>query len=1019
MMDRRPLASPPKPRRPRRGRRISLAVTVVALPIAALALPQSARGEAAEKDALPGYTHDVFGGPDQARFRPAFKVAQEPSGHLWIGTGADIFRHDGETAALALPSRPGVENFILLSEADGSIWISQARGLSGRLLRIRRGRMTIFGLGAPTPGSPAPLVYSMWRRRDGGLILGLYFGGLLRMGADGVVRPWGIAAGLPPKARVTAFAEDGARLLIATKAGVYWTTDGRRFAQVTGTRDAMALFVRPDGTILAGGEDGVQRLIPDRRGYRAVETGWRVRNITSFVEPRPGELWIATDDNGLSVLRDGGLQRVSQADGLSSNVVRALTSDLEGNIWAATSGGVDRFSPSPFRPVSPAPPPGKAILAIVSDGERRRWIGDAANDISVQSDKATVPFRVASVTGKVGQLARRDPGVWFATDSGFAGVAGGPDSWQRRACHAEADAILPFGADALLVACRGDGLMLVRRGGAAPWHAQGSPRDFAFVRAMAQTDRGDIWIADYDSGLWRLGPGRRPQRIGAAEGLARLAGPPSNVAALFASGDRLIVAGPNALAIWDGTHFVEFPLPEGTCLGDVSAVMANAAGDLWLGGRIGLARLRGFLADPAASVRRGCDQFGDRTGFPDLAVPRFAAPTMLLSGDRPIFVTRRGLVTYATPPAGSAAAPQIILSRPIVDGREAARFVLDPGVGTIQWSMHLLSFRVPPRAMLRYRVAGHEQGWHVATQNMSAIYTGLAPGRYVLEVEALDLDGDWPARRASQTFEILPAFTESRTFYAIVAAAVLAVAVLAFRLRSLSLRRRYAALTAERTRIARDIHDTLLQDFSGAVWQVDATLKATRGDAEHTVKQLAKLMPIFDAMLRDARRAVTQLRHEPGERGAAAPSLEREIDVLVRRLIGDTGITAELIVTGSPRPLPARVAEDLLAVAREAVTNVRRHAQASRIEIILAYAPKGVAVSVTDNGIGIAEAPAGVLQGRWGLAGIRERIGGLKGKCEILAREPTGTIVRCHVPLAPQRSLWQHILAFGGRWRAA
>jgi len=217
-------------------------------------------------------------------------------------------------------------------------------------------------------------------------------------------------------------------------------------------------------------------------------------------------------------------------------------------------------------------------------------------------------------------------------------------------------------------------------------------------------------------------------------------------------------------------------------------------------------------------------------------------------------------------------------------------------------------------------------------------------------------------------------------------------AMLMIRMAELSAQGREAAVVGERNRIARDIHDTLAQGFTGIIIQLEAAEDASRlglgGEAEQhliTARNLAR------ESLSEARRSVQALRPRPLEAGGVTHALR----ALFRKLTEGTALLSEFQVLGEPRALPPEWEENLFRIAQECLTNVLRHAQASRFVATIGFALDEVWLQLADDGRGCD--PAATSDG-YGLLGMRERVAAMGGQMEVRSTAGHGTMVSIHLP---------------------
>ena len=308
-----------------------------------------------------------------------------------------------------------------------------------------------------------------------------------------------------------------------------------------------------------------------------------------------------------------------------------------------------------------------------------------------------------------------------------------------------------------------------------------------------------------------------------------------------------------------------------------------------------------------------------------------------------------------------------------------------------------LSLAMPERVAFRYWLEGVDRDWQAAGTRRQAFYTKLRPGEYRFHVIACNNDGVWNNAGAVLQFVILPAWYQKSWFVLLcVACGILLVSVI-YRLRvqqiAATINARFDERLAERTRIAQELHDTLLQGFLSASMQVHVA--NDRLSTDSPVKpMLNRAVQIMDEVIEDGRNALRGLRSARSD----AIGLECAFAAILQELDPEnlSGMHAgfRVVAEGQPRPLRPLLRDEVYAVIREALINAFRHAKANQIEVKLTYNPNDFRVSVCDDGCGIE--PAIVQTGRpghWGIRGMQERAERMGARLRIFSRALCGTSV--------------------------
>jgi signal transduction histidine kinase len=409
------------------------------------------------------------------------------------------------------------------------------------------------------------------------------------------------------------------------------------------------------------------------------------------------------------------------------------------------------------------------------------------------------------------------------------------------------------------------------------------------------------------------------------------------------------------------------------------------------------------VADGAARALT-CVAYGKADGLPTTDCSGGTQPAGWRARDgRLWFPTSKG-VAVVDPAALSRnkVAPPVVLESLVVDREARAlseELTLQAGSRAVEFHFTALSFVDPARVRFRYQLEGFDRDWVDAGTRREAFYTNLPPGAYRFRVSAANEDGVWNEQGATVAFHLRPYFYQTIWFYALCALLLGALMWGVHRVRVRQLRREFAAVLGERNRIARELHDTLAQGFTGVSMQLEA-VSAKLGGAEAAREHLNQARLLVRSSLAEARRSVRDLRSELLD-GA---SLGEALGVIARQLTDGSDVRAEVSTSGVPRRLPERVERNLLRVGQEALTNAVRHAEATRVRVSLDYGGEQVCLEVADDGRGFhplapEHANGGGDSGGFGLQGIRERVTQLGGDLNIHSRPGAGTTVTATVPL--------------------
>jgi signal transduction histidine kinase len=434
---------------------------------------------------------------------------------------------------------------------------------------------------------------------------------------------------------------------------------------------------------------------------------------------------------------------------------------------------------------------------------------------------------------------------------------------------------------------------------------------------------------------------------------------------------------------------------------DIDSILADGQGRLWMGTRHGVAQvsiamLEGCGADQHCTV--GVSRYGYPDGLPseDLSASGHPAASKIRGGEL-WFATSRGIaIVDPSQIQRNPVAPPVAIERLLVDDLEIpltdGSATISPGHARVTIEYAGLSFRAPSRIRFRYMLDGFDRHWTMAGSRRTAYYTNLPPGSYRFLVEAASSDGLWNGTSADIRFLVEPPYYRRWWFYLVVLAAVGGLIVLLYRLRLRRLQREFNAVLIERNRIAREIHDTLAQDFVGVSLQLEIVAQMlARNDVSGARNQIDTTRKLVREGLDDARQSIWELRAV-----SAKDSLPTRLGRVIQRA-GERGLSAECRVGGTYRALPQEFEDEILRIAQEAVTNVVRHAGASTVAVDLRYSPESLLLRIVDDGCGFDVAAASSNDGHFGLKGMRERAAMIAGQLEIESLTGKGTRVTMNV----------------------
>ncbi|HXI31208.1 MAG TPA: two-component regulator propeller domain-containing protein, partial [Vicinamibacterales bacterium] len=868
-------------------------------------------------------------------------LAQTADGFLWLGTGAGLFRFDGITFERFGPADAGpitTSVSALLGVRTGELFIGFRYGGVGVL---KDGRLTSY---SEKQGVPSGAVYRFLRDRDG-TVWAATFGGLVRF--DG--RAWSAVDVGPSPARSFDVSQD--------RHGTLWIDNGRTLVirplpsqEVIDTGLAvnrMALAVSPKGVAwLEDGLGGVRTLTADGKAARPAG-GWRFSaNPQGMIFDRDGALWVATIGQGVQRVPNpdgegeagawskGPSEAFTHKQGLTTDFTTSILEDREGNIWVGTRAGLDRFRDSHMAPI--VIPEYALQLALGPEGDGSMWIG-SYNRPLMKVEGASVAEQ--TVTSRI-TCAYRDP-------AGTLWLAGPKVLWHREGNgfrRIELPEVAKDGDVQTMVMDADGGLWLsiVRAGlfrfSAGQWVQEtrfNSPPTLGpLVSALDGAQQ--TWFGFPNSKLVRF-RGDRVQTFSRDDGVGV-----GDVTAMFARNDRVWIGGTNGLNLFVGGRFRGVLVAENDLHG-VSGIVETRIGELWLSGTFGILRIAQAEVDRAlrdVQPQMRARRFDFDDGLPGLPQQFRPLPSAVEGGDGRLWFSTIDGVVWVDPtrlPINPLAPPVVIRSITANGKAFPANDGLRLAVGTrdLQIDYTALSLSIPERVRFRFRLDGADRGWHDARTRRQAFYTNLRPGTYRFRVLAANNDGVWNEAGATVQFAILPAFYQTGWFLALSAITATAMMWMLYRVRLRQVARqardRLEARLMERIRIARELHDTLLQSTQGLILHVQAA--ASRIPPSEQARQLIEqALERADEVVAEGRARVKDLRASDDSQGLPAA-----IAAAGRDFAATTSASFRIAVHGGARALHPVTRDEAYLVAREALSNAFHHAHASAIAVDVTY----------------------------------------------------------------------------------
>ncbi|MCU1322496.1 MAG: fused histidine kinase/response regulator [Acidobacteriaceae bacterium] len=963
----------------------------------------------------------------------AHAILQTSDGFLWIATEGGLARFDGYQFRIfdteSSPRLPGNDIRSLLEDQSKALWVGTAAGLT----RLMDGQATTYTVADGLPSDVIQLVLqtsdgTLWVLTSGGIAVKEIGANSEKVSFHALTRKDGL-----PSDTVTAIAQNGrGGIWIGTSQGlvssignhvqpgpagtlgiaiegltsVPASPDGREDHLLIATSDTVArlfngvitvlasqaslpagvihgLIETPEGIWVAG-KSGVSLIHPG--GSRKFVMGKDLpgSQIYTLFKDREGAVWIGTNA-GLARWFGGKMQTLATGGDSSTSAVLALYEDLEGNMWTGTEmDGVSVLRIPLFDIIGRRQGlADETVTSVVQASDRTLWVGTSGGGLSkINLGEATgytytVKEGLASDTvlslATRNETSSRPPELWAGTPDGLNALTAG-----RWKLYTSSDGLADDFVRSLLPGRDGE-LWIGTRRGVTRWKenhgttwtsTNGLASDL--VGTMLQDASGDLWIGTL-GGLSRM-HGDEIKNFTVSDGL-----PSNTVTALATSPDGTLWVGTKdqGLALRNGKGFFSFA-KAGRLPHNIYAILLDDEGDMWLSSDLGIYRVK---LEALENFRNGGTSeiqvvsYGTSDGLPALEGSGTGHPSgWKLADGRLCFASRRGVIVFdPKTPTQREFAPPVVLESMTVDGRDASpseMASIPAGAAHLSFSFAGISLTSPQRVQYRYMLEGFDKDWVEAGTRRVAFYTNLSPARYRFRVSARSAGGSWGEPGATLPIRLLPRFYQTGAFR--VAFAILALIALfgMYRLRMRALQSRFAAVGAERNRIAREIHDTLAQGFVAVSVRLEIMAQLLRKQSiDDCREQLDQTRGLVRDSLAEARRSIWDLRSEGSDSMTLPARLARSVQQTV-----SNGANARFETTGTYRPLDRTIEDEMLRIAQEALANAIRHANAGGIQVRLTYLFDLATLEVVDDGCGfdVEQAPSS-LSGHFGLLGMRER----------------------------------------------
>jgi ligand-binding sensor domain-containing protein/signal transduction histidine kinase len=924
---------------------------------------------------LTAYTHTVWTRKDGIPSAFIYSLAQTRDGYLWLATTDGLVRFDGVRFVHWRPTTGHTELLgavrSLCAARDGSLWIGTAAGLVGH---IRGEDLTTVPVGAQPE--------AMLEDRDGILWVATE-NRVLRFNAA-TQEPIGNAITLPRPLMSGLLQDSHGSVWLSTDASVFRIDPGDPHGRLMKMRDGRVWLMNDAGEI-----SSVSR---------------KTLNIQTVMRDSRGTTWIGTRGQGLTRIRSAAqgeqIESFLPSDGLSADSVWCLLEDREQNIWVGTQNGLNRFRDEKVRTLTSREGLiGDDVDALAAGPDGSIW---ASTSIGIRRIDGEHRDQYLKGTRMSGLHVDRTNTIWVGTDRGIARMQGGQWRYVPLPAAIQLNGVTAITGDdehGVWFADARNGLYLLTNGRMTGFSEEPLFKGRSVLAAQADA-AGRAWFGFYEGGVVRF-DGSEFRAYSERDGLAG-----GSVNAVHLDDKETVwIASERGLSRLDGQRFVSWNRANGLPGERVQWILTEGEDRIWLGYSTGVARLTRSELDKAArdpSYRvafRFLDEADGLKGNPD----RRSQSAAVRAADRSLwFRTSEGVaIIDAQHLATNPVAPPVHIERLVadaadVDMRQPVR--LRPLTRDIEIDYTALSLAEPRNVRFRYMLEGFDSEWRDVGGRRQAFYTNLPPRAYRFRVLGSNNDGVWNEAGAGLDFALLPAFYQTRGFLLLFAVVPIVLSWGVYRLRvwqlTSRLRDRFEERLKERTRIAQELHDNLIQDVMGISLQIEVTEELLPRDVPAR-QPLGRALRLCKSALEQGRRTLNDLRSGP----LSADDLVKSFSQLSGEYAGESGVRADVVVEGRERPLNAAAGNDVLQVGRQAIANAFQHSRAGVIHVLLSYGRQDLQIRVRDDGCGMTEEQLNAARpGHYGMAGMHERAERLGGTLSIRSRLGEGTEVNLSVP---------------------
>ena len=948
-------------------------------------------------------------GPDQGFPGGAiYAINRSNDGFLWIGTDRGLVRFDGFTFDLIqqpIPSLPPIGRVRgLVMDAQGVLWIL----LDGaHLISYRDGNFE----NAAENLKISDITFGAMSLDRAGNVLFSGIGNATFRSQNGKLETLAKANAVPAVITSMTQSRDG-RILMGSQDGFLFALTDGHVSQIAQLRDTKidALLPASNGGLWVGTDRGIRLLTPDGN-LVDILPGWTHREqILTMVMDNNGCTWAGTQEGLLRITLGGEVTFRRSVDG---SEVNAIFEDPEGDLWFGGPGGLERLQDGVFTTYSAAEGfPVTATGPIFVDGTGAVWFASISGGLYWYKDgRLRQVLQDGLDRDVIYSIDGSDGEIWVGRQlGGLTRILSKGDTLVTRT-YTDKDGLAGNSVYAVHRSPNGTvwagtvsgGVSVLRRSGFETYSMANGLGSNA-VNSITETRDGTIWMAT-PSGLEEFRGGNWVNWT-MTNGL-----PSANVSLCFADSQGGVwIATDAGLSYLSGGHVSAVQNLPSQMREQILGITEDQQGFLWFSTSDHVLRVNRDALINGSLHGADVQNYGMSDGLSGIEAVRRERSLMSDSSGKVWISLSHGIavgdprLTYRDSLPIHVRIDSVSANGKSIDLNESRNVPAGPGNMTFDYESD--SLFAPDRVRFRYRLKGVDPDWSDAVESRQVSYHNLSPGKYSFQVIASREGRMWNSPETMESFSIDPAFWQAWWFRTAVALAAVLTVLLVFRVRSVRLSQqlhaRFQERLSERTRIAQELHDTLLQSFQGLMLRfqsIDNMLPARPVEAK---RALEEALDRADDALNESRSAIQNIRSSPSQASSLAQELNHLMSGMAEEYFPDgTGKPNYLVlVEGTPKRLNRRVNAEIIGIARESLRNSFQHAKASRVEAEVTFGESHFRIRFRDDGVGIDPdvLKHGSRLGHWGMIGLKERAAQVGATLDVWSKPGAGTELDLSVP---------------------